>query len=69
MKDKMSLEAEVLYSSGVQKYFNKNFMGAVADLTEVIDLQPDHSDAKSYRELAILRLRNKGNELGRSDNQ
>ena len=52
-----STDAEDLYRSGVQKYYKKNYAGAIADLAKVIELIPSNKEAISFREVALLRLK------------
>lgn len=61
MENPESNDAEAYYTSGVHKYINKNFAGAILDFTKVIELKPDHGAAKSYLEIAILRMKENKN--------
>ncbi len=52
---------QILFSRGLSRGFQENYMGAVADLTRAIRLENDHADYYFYRAYFKSKL---GNEKG-----
>jgi tetratricopeptide (TPR) repeat protein len=54
---KMNPTSQVLwFQSGILKYSNKDYEGAVSDLSKSIALQPDYANAKYFLGLSYARL-------------